>query len=305
MLRLDYLSCLDVVSRHEGNSMQSQQLHFVRDAELVAEAKAHIILPPPKVALLHEVFAETMLEDTSVHQRRSPLDWLLAIGIHFTILALLLILPLYFTTRLNFQRLNLTFLAAPEMHLVAPHLAPTPPPAAPQPARMMSAHAFTPRQLAAPTFIPKAVATAPASAGAPPDEALMGVSGGIPGGQIGGVLGGVVGGFSNAASPSAPVVARSKTPVLVGAIVKPPRLIFAPEPVYPLLARQTHISGVVVIEAVIDEQGKVTGMRVISGYPLLIPAALSAVSKRRYEPTILEGEPMPIDLRVEINFSFT
>ena len=81
--------------------------------------------------------------------------------------------------------------------------------------------------------------------------------------------------------------------------------MFAPEPVYPLFARQTHISGVVVIEAVIDEQGKVTDMRVVSGFPLLIPAALSAVSKRRYEPTILDGEPMPIDLRVEITFSFS
>jgi protein TonB len=289
--------------------MESHHLVFVANGELAAEARAHIILPPPKLAPLRDVFAETMLEDTSAHQRRSPLDWLLAVGIHFVILAMLLILPLYFTTRLNFQRLNLTFLAAPEMHLVAPHLAPPPPAAAPQPARMTSARAFLPRELTAPKFIPKAVAMAPASAEAAPDEALMEVSVGVPGGQLGGVpegiLGGVVGGFSNAAPPAAPVVARPKRPVLVGANVKPPRLLFAPEPVYPLLARQTHISGVVVIEAVIDEQGKVTGMRVISGYPLLIPAALSAVSKRRYEPTILDGEPMPIDLRVEINFSFS
>jgi periplasmic protein TonB len=285
--------------------MQSQHILFVADVDPATDAKAHVILAPPKAAPLHEVFAETMLEDNAAHQRRSSLDWLLAVGIHFAILALLLILPFYFTTRLNFQKLNLTFLAVPEMHLVAPHLAPTAPAAALQPARMTSARAFLPRQLTAPTFIPKAVATAPASAGAPPDEASMGISSGVPGGQIGGVLGGVVGGFSNAAPPSAPVAARPKRPVLVGANVKPPRLLFAPEPVYPLLARQTHISGVVVIEAVIDEQGKVTGMRVISGYPLLIPAALSAVSKRIYEPTILDGEPMPIDLRVEINFSFS
>jgi hypothetical protein len=49
----------------------------------------------------------------------------------------------------------------------------------------------------------------------------------------------------------------------------------------------------------------VKGMRVVSGHPLLIPAALSAVSKRKYEPTILDGEPTPIDLRVEISFSFS
>jgi TonB family protein len=289
--------------------MQSQHILFVADVDTAEDAKASIILAPPKTAPRHDVFAETMLEDNAAHQRRSPLDWLLAIGIHFAILALLLILPLYFTTRLNFQKVNLTFLAAPEMHLVAPHLAPLPPAAALQPARTASARAFLPRQLTAPKFIPKAVATASVSSGPLPDEALMGVSGGIPGGQIGGVsggvLGGVVGGFSNAAPPSSPIVARRKTPVLVGANVKPPHLLFAPEPVYPLLARQTHISGVVVIEAVIDEQGKVTGMRVVSGFPLLIPAALNAVSKRRYEPTILDGEPMPIDLRVEINFSFS
>jgi protein TonB len=88
----------------------------------------------------------------------------------------------------------------------------------------------------------------------------------------------------------------------VGGEVKMPRLLFGPEPVYPPLAKQTRLSGVVVIEAVIDEHGNVTGMRVISGDPLLIPAALSAVSKRKYEPTILDGEPTPLDLKVEISF---
>jgi outer membrane biosynthesis protein TonB len=61
----------------------------------------------------------------------------------------------------------------------------------------------------------------------------------------------------------------------------------------------------VVIEAVIDEQGRVMGMRVISGFPILIPAALNAVSKRRYEPTIVNGQPTSIDLKVEISFNFS
>lgn len=87
--------------------------------------------------------------------------------------------------------------------------------------------------------------------------------------------------------------------------MKPPRLLFGPEPDYPLLAKQSRLSGVVVIDAIIDENGKVKGMRVISGHPLLIPAALSAVSKRRYQPTVLDGEPTPIDLRVEVSFSFS
>ena len=105
--------------------------------------------------------------------------------------------------------------------------------------------------------------------------------------------------------PAPPVAAGPKAPVRVGGEVKPPRLLFGPEPDYPILARQARLSGIVIIEAVIDEHGNVKGMRVISGHPFLVPSALSAVSKRRYEPTVLDGEPTPIDLRVEISFSFS
>ena len=119
---------------------------------------------------------------------------------------------------------------------------------------------------------------------------------------MGGVLGGVLNGVP---PPATPVAEGPKVPVRVGGNVKPPHLLFGPEPDYPVLARQSHLSGIVIIEAVIDEHGKVTGMRAISGQPMLISAALSAVSKRRYEPTVLDGEPTPIDLRVEISFRFS
>jgi protein TonB len=96
-----------------------------------------------------------------------------------------------------------------------------------------------------------------------------------------------------------------KAPVRVGGDVKPPRLLFGPAPDYPPLARMSHLSGMVIIEAIIDEHGDVKGMRAISGHPLLIPAAMSAVSKRKYEPTVLDGQPTPIELRVEVSFSFS
>jgi len=85
--------------------------------------------------------------------------------------------------------------------------------------------------------------------------------------------------------------------------VKPPRLLFAPDPEYPSLARMSRLSGVVVIDAIIDDHGDVKGMRVVSGHPLLIQAALKAVSQRKYEPTILDGEPTAIALEVQITFS--
>jgi len=286
--------------------MQSQHFLFVGEAEPAAKTRAHIVLAPPKVGPLHDVFAEAMLEDASSHQRRSAFDWVASIGVHFAILAALLILPLYFTAGLDSQKLNLTFLAAPQTPLAAPPPAPMASSAAPRPARTATARVFSPVQLTAPSFIPKAVATAPGSAAAPPDEAPEGVPGGIPGGQEGGVLGGVLGGTLKGVPPPAPAIAEGpKTPVRVGGEVKQPRLLFAPDPVYPILAKQARLSGVVIIEAVIDEHGKVTGMRVVSGHPMLIPSALTAVSKRLYEPTVLDGVPTPIDLRVEINFSFS
>jgi protein TonB len=282
--------------------MPTKRFLFVRDTERAAKERAHVVLPPPKGEALHEVFAEAMLEDTSAHQRRSPFDWVVAIGVHFAVLAVLLILPLYFTAGLDSHKLNLTFLAPPAMPA-----APPPPLVSPaRPARITPVRVFAPGKLTAPSFIPKAVAAGPSSAAAPPDEPLMGVAGGVPGGVPGGQLGGVLGGeLKGVPQPAAPVAERPKVPVLVGGDVKPPRMLFGPDPVYPILAKQAHIGGIVVIEAVIDEHGNVTGMRVVSGHPMLIPSALTAVSKRRYEPTVLDGEPTPVDLRVEITFSFS
>jgi outer membrane biosynthesis protein TonB len=283
--------------------MQSQHFLFVGKSEPAAKPGAHIVLAPPKVEPLHDVFTEAMLEDTSSRQRRSAFDWVASIGIHFALLAVLLILPLYFTAGLDSQKLNLTVLAVPVTPPPAPIISSAAPP---RPARSTTARIISARQLTAPSYIPKAVATAPSSAAPPPDESLEGVPGGIPGGQEGGAFGGMLGGALKTVSvPAAPVAAGPKSPVRVGGAVKPPRLLFGPAPEYPVLAKLSHLSGVVIIEAVIDEHGKVTGMRLISGHPLLVPSALNAVSKRMYEPTVVDGEPTPIDLRVEVGFSLS
>ncbi len=265
-----------------------------------AETEAHIVLPPPKTQPLQEVFAEAILDDTSAHQHRSPFDWVVSIFVHFAILAVLLVLPIYFTSGLDIQHFNLTFLAAPS---VPP--APPPPPmaSAVAPKQIHPVRAFVAGKLTAPTFIPRQVAKISDAGNADDLADVTGVPGGIPGGEAGGVLGGVLGGaLKMAPPPAAPAIAQPKQPVRVGGVVKAPKLLYGPEPDYPLLARHSRIAGVVVIDAIIDEHGNVTGMRALSGHPILIPAALEAVSKRKYEPTILDGEPTAIDLRVEISF---
>jgi protein TonB len=247
-----------------------------------------------------------MLEKSSVRQRRSPLDWAVSLMVHVVVLGTLLILPLYFTTGLDIHKYNLTFLAPP----LSP-AAPPPPPmrataSVTRAVQKLTPRTYTPGKLTAPSFIPRVVATP--NEGSQPEEPPMeiagGIPGGIPGGQVGGVVGGVLGGvLSGVPAPAVHASAGPKTPVRIGGSLKPPRLIFGPDPVYPTLAKQARISGTVVIEAIIDEKGAVTGMRVISGHPLLVPAALSAVAKRKYEPTVLDGDPTPIDLRVEISFN--
>jgi protein TonB len=138
---------------------------------------------------------------------------------------------------------------------------------------------------------------------APPEEVAMGVPGGMPGGQVGGVIGGILGGaINNVPIPAPPVAEGPKKPLRVGGVVKQPRLIYGPAPEYPILAKQALIGGLVVIEAVIDEKGNVIEMHAVGGHPLLVTAAMKAVSKRKYEPTYLDGEPTPIALRVEVSF---
>jgi outer membrane biosynthesis protein TonB len=261
----------------------------------------HIVLPPPKIAPSHEVFAETMLEDTSVHQKRSPLDWAVSLVLHGVVLTALLLIPLYYTQHLDVQKLTLTFLAVPTPPMAA---APAPPAQAMQVTKVVK---VVPRLirggiLLQPRAIPTQVAVFKEDS-LPPDV----IPGGIPGGVLGGIPGqGIIGGTNLSAglpvAPPATVAEGPRQPVRIGGDVKPPRLLSGPEADYPVLARQSHIAGTVVIEAIIDEHGRVIEAHAISGHPLLIPSALKAVSARLYAPTILDGEPTPIDLKVEVNF---
>jgi protein TonB len=264
-----------------------------------AKPRRSVVLPATQVAAKCDVFAEAMLEKSSTRQKRHPLKWMASLGAHALVLFLLLLMPLYFSQGLDMHRLNMTLLIAP----LPPAAAPPPPPAAIARAVHTAPKTFTPGKLMAPSFVPKAVAIA--NDAAQPEEALMAAPAGVPGGVPGGLAGGIPGGMmSGIAAPAAPVIAAEgpRKPVRVGGDVKPPRLLSGPAPVYPPLAKQSRIGGVVVIEAIIDEHGNVVELRAISGHPLLIPAAMKAVSQRKYEPTVLDGSATPVDLRVEVTF---
>src|SRR5437763_467024 len=100
-----------------------------------------------------------------------------------------------------------------------------------------------------------------------------------------------------AASPAKPAA-----PVAVGGDVKQAKLISSVPPVYPTLARAQHVSGGVTIDALIDANGRVTTMQVISGHTLLQQAAMDALKQWKYQPAMLDGKAAPMHLTVTIQF---
>jgi protein TonB len=280
--------------------MISEQNLFLEDVYPGGRPKTSVILPPAKVSPHRRVFNEALLEHSTTRKGRSPMQLAVSFFIHAAILMILLFLPLFFSQGIDMHRLQTTLLVAP----MPPMAAAPPPPSAIARAVHATPKVFKPGILTAPTSIPKAVPIASNDV-APPEEAFAGAMGAVPGGVPGGQIGGIVGGMPNVATPIAaasPADAGPKRPVRIGGVVKPPRLIYGPAAEYPILARQSRVQGKVVIDAVIDEHGNVIGEKVISGHPLLVQAALKAVSQRKYEPTILDGEPTPVDLTVEVNF---
>ena len=73
-------------------------------------------------------------------------------------------------------------------------------------------------------------------------------------------------------------------------------------PVYPPLAKQARVQGDIVLEAVISREGDVTNLRVVSGHPLLVEAALTAARQRKYKPTLLNGQPVEVISQITVPF---
>jgi protein TonB len=74
------------------------------------------------------------------------------------------------------------------------------------------------------------------------------------------------------------------------------------QPDYPPLAKQARVQGPVEMAAVIGKQGMIENLQVLSGNPMLIPAALNAVRQWRYRPYILNGDPIEVDTRITVTF---
>ena len=106
---------------------------------------------------------------------------------------------------------------------------------------------------------------------------------------------------ANAAPPPPPP--RPPSRIRIGADVQQQKLINQPPPVYPALARQAGIQGTVQLQAIIAKDGTVANLTVVSGHPMLVPAALDAVRQWRYQTTLLNGNPVEVETTVNVNFA--
>jgi len=292
-----------------GLTVTTNTISTVENDELVGSSRKSGLEPltvgPAASAARDRVLFEDSLLDSSVapHKRRT---WptLLSFALQLFLIGLALLLPLWFTDALPKQQL-LTFLEAP------PPPPPPPPPAASTPPAVKVVKVtsnIANGRLRTPSRIPAKIQMIKKEDDAPPAVAATGgvvggVPGGIPGGQLGGVIGGIISSTSGPAavptlSKPVPTVQR----VRVSAGVTNGRLIYRVEPTYPPLAQQAHIQGAVVLAALIDKGGNVQSLQVVSGPPLLVRAAIDAVKQWRYQPLLVNGQPIEVETTVTVNF---
>jgi len=125
-----------------------------------------------------------------------------------------------------------------------------------------------------------------------------GVIGIVPGSHPAGVIGGVLGSVTRS-DPGQPVRVR------VSQGVSQAFLITKVQPQYPDDARQARIQGSVVLKAEIDKNGSVEDLILVSGHPLLAPAAIEAVKQWKYKPYLLNGQPAGVETQITVAFQLS
>jgi protein TonB len=239
------------------------------------------------------MFEDSLVESSGTLRRRNP--WTAAISFCFQLLlaGALVWLPLIHTEALPWRQLTAI--------VNAPVTPPPPAPASPDRPHSVPMHPVPAEEpLRMPSFIPKRVEMvhddlAHADGNTAPDLAA------VPGGTGTGVPNSVINNIVQSVPAIPKIVAPPKVRVSSG--VAQGLLIRQVNPAYPPIAMQARIQGTVVLQAVIAKDGTVKDLRVISGHPLLVPAALNAVQFWRYKPYVLNDQPVEVDTQVIVNFT--
>lgn len=246
------------------------------------------------------MFSDSLLQHEG-QKGRQTLATLVSFVLQCLFLGVLLLLPLYFTQELPKSQL-LTF-------LVAPPPPPPPPPPAQQMDKVMKqiqSDLLSGGALRTPTRIPEKVQMIKEEEAPPPMPSTSGVVGGVPGGIPGGQLGGVIGGIVNSTSnlpylPKLQPVMPQRVRVSQG--VTKGMLVHQVQPTYPAIAKAARVQGDVVLKAIINKEGQIQDLQLVSGHPMLVPPAIEAVKQWRYRPYLLNGQPVEVETTITVIFS--
>ena len=239
------------------------------------------------------MFADSMLEVSWAQRARRSLMTLSSFGLQAAIIGLLLLAPLLRT-----------------VGLPSGHVLPTPVSwGAPPPAAPVEHHVTTVVQsnladnvLITPPSIPLHVAVIEETI-APPQVSYndAGLDGGVGSGSRDGIWKSLADSAARAVIPPPPPAPPSR--VFRTSSILQGSLIHSVQPVYPALARTAHIQGSVVLTALISKAGTMEDVRVVRGHPMLVGAAVDAVSQWRYRPYILNNEAIEVETQITVNFT--
>jgi len=262
--------------------------------------RTKLVIGPPLP--LRPMFSDSLLE-FGVQRKRKFFATTTSFILNILAILVMLLIPLAFTEQLPKAQL-LTFLVAP------PPPPPPPPPAAAEVQRVVrqiQTDVLTTGQLRTPSRIPEKVQMIKEEEAPPPMPASGGVVGGVPGGIPGGQLGGVIGSVISSSNLSAVPKFIPATPqrIRISQGVTKGLLIHRVEPAYPTLARAARVQGDVVLSAVIDTNGQIQNLQLVSGHPMLVPAAITAVKQWRYKPYLLNGQPVEVETTITVIFSLS
>jgi protein TonB len=226
---------------------------------------------------------------SSAHGSKTHKPWTVALSfsLQIVVVGILILIPLIYTEALPKAMLS-TF-------LVAPPPPPPPPPPAPKTEVIKKVIIQAPQKMVAPTVIPKKIEIVKDEA---PDIGAAGGTG-VAGGT--GIPGGIIAGLG--APPPPPPKPVTPQRIRVGGSVEAAKMERMVQPIYPQIARTAHISGTVVLHAVIAKDGSIQELQYVSGPALLMRAAMDAVRQWKYHPTLLNGEPVEVDTTIQVVFS--
>jgi len=244
------------------------------------------------------MFEDSLIESGGRLKTKRGRTSAIAFALQIAIIIVMILIPLIFTEALPRTQL-MTF-------LVAPPPPPPPPPPAAAPIKMVKVIQtdIVNGQLRTPTKIPQKVQMIKEDEAPPPVMSTGGVLGGVPGGVPGGSMGGVIGSVLSSTPVAVPKIATPQR-VRVSSGVVSGLLVRRVNPTYPPLARQARIQGVVILQAQISKEGNIENLQLVSGHPMLAPAAIDAVKQWKYRPYLLNGEPVEVETQVQVNFTLS